>query len=51
MKLYWELIKLKVSKYFIDNWNSPRYYDKVKIIFISIVLIFLLIKIVYSIFV
>ncbi len=37
--------------YAVASWNSGRLFDKGKIIFIGFIVLFLLIKIIYSIFV
>lgn len=50
MKRYWTVIKEKIKEYVVDNWSSDSFFDKGKIVFIGVVLFFIFIKIIYSIF-
>lgn len=51
MKKYWDLVKEKVSLYYISNWRSDSIFNKGKLIFISVTAFFILCKFIYSLFV
>lgn len=50
MKKYFDLIKNKIIDYTLSNWYSDKLFNKGKIIFIYIILLFIIIKLIYSIF-
>lgn len=51
IKNFYNKAKLNIVYFVVSNWNSDRLFDKGKIIFIGIVLLFLLIKLIYTIIV
>ena len=50
MKEYWNLIKNRIELFVVTNWNSNRIFDKGKIIFIGVVLFFIIVNLLYSLF-
>lgn len=50
MNRYWTLAKEYVKDYITTNWNSDSLFNKGKIIFIGVVVFFILVKIISTIF-
>ena len=50
IKKYWSIVKEAAKDWVVDNWKSEYMFDKGKVIFVGIVLLFLFIKILYAIF-
>ena len=51
IKKYWNIVKEAATDWVVDNWKSDLIFDKGKVIFVGIVVFFVLIKILYSLFV
>jgi hypothetical protein len=51
IKKYWSIVKEAAKDWLVDNWKSDLIFDKGKVIFVGIVVLFVLIKIIYDIFV
>jgi len=50
LKEFYYIGKNKIKNYIQTSWQSENIYDKGKIVFIGVILFFILVKIIYSIF-
>lgn len=50
LKEFYYIGKNKIKDYILTSWKSDNIYDKGKIVFIGVILFFILVKIIYSIF-
>jgi len=50
IKKYWSIVKEATKNWVVDNWKSDLMFDKGQVIFVGIVVFFIVVKVLHSLF-